>query len=225
MVSLKLRVASRAGLACLVLCLTGCGYFDSRTVHKAQLAMIGMTENDLHSCVGIPDKTLKMNATTVLEQYIYKPNTPGTFSIAPLNMGTVTYNGSGSACVMMIRIDRGQVSEVHFAGDNDRLIGHEGICEPVIRGCVRQPESTMRHVSGGLFGPVSAFSSPPIPPQSQSAVWNGPAADLPALRTPADQIAGGAAKAAAASRAAAPSAPVVSAGEAVIERSDAASQK
>lgn len=162
--------------------LSGCGYFDSRTAHKAQMAMIGMTSNDLQACAGAPDKVTKLNATTDLYQYTNKPSSTGAFSVNPFGLSQVTYNGNGSYCTAIIRVDRGQVSEIHYAGDNDRPVGHEGICEPLIRGCMRQPESTMQSVNGGVFGPVSAFHSPAIPPQSSSAVWNGPAADLPALK-------------------------------------------
>lgn len=166
------------------LTLSACGYGDSRTAHKAQLALIGMTSNDLQSCAGTPDKIVKLNATTQLFQYGYKPAATGAFALNPFGLGQVSYNGTGSYCTAVMRIDHDQVTEVHYTGDDDRPIGNDGICAPLVRGCIRQPEPTMRKINGGIFGPVSAFHSPAVPQQSQSAVWNGPAANLPALQTP-----------------------------------------
>ncbi|WP_264812790.1 hypothetical protein, partial [Acetobacter oeni] len=178
------RVASRVVLMSAVLSLSACGYFDSRTAHKAQLAMIGMTSNDLQACAGAPDKVTTLNATTQLYQYAYKPSSTGAFSVNPFGLGAVSVTGNGSACTAIMRLDHNQVTEVHYTGDNDKMIGNDGVCTPLIRGCMRQPESTMRNVNGGPFGPVSAFGSPSIPAQSQSAVWSGPAAVLPATSTP-----------------------------------------
>ncbi|NHN88453.1 hypothetical protein [Acetobacter conturbans] len=189
--------------------LSGCGYFDSRSAHKAQFTMIGMTSNDLQSCAGTPDKVTKLNATTDLYQYSNKPSATGAFSINPFGMGQTSYNGTGSSCTALFRVDHGQVTEVHYTGDNDKTIGHEGICEPIIRGCIRQPEATMRPVNNGVFGPVSGFHSPAVPAQSQSAVWNGPAADLPALKTPATGAAAASAASSAATSAASPATAVI----------------
>lgn len=178
------RFGSRVLLAGIALNLSACGYFDSRTAHKAQLAMIGMTSNDLQACAGSPDKVVKLNGTTQLYEYSYKPSSSGAFSMSPFGLGSMSYNGNGSYCKAVMRVDHDQVTEVHYTGDNDRSIGRDGICAPLVRGCMRQPESTMRNVKGGPFGPVSAFSSPAIPAQSQSAVWNGPAVAVPATTLP-----------------------------------------
>lgn len=177
------KTGIRITLLGAVLGLSGCGYFDSRTVHKAQMSMIGMTSNDLQACAGAPDKITKLNDTTQIYQYANKPSATGAFSVNPFGLSDIKYNGTGSACTVIFRVDHSQITEVHYTGDNDRMIGHEGLCEPVIRGCMRQPEPTMRKIDGGLLGPVSAFHSPAVPQQSQSAVWNEPPADLPALKT------------------------------------------
>ncbi|NHO32956.1 hypothetical protein [Acetobacter fallax] len=178
------RIASCVVLTGAALSLSGCGYFNSRTVHKAQMAMIGMTSNDLQSCAGTPDKVTKLNGTTQLYQYSYKPSATGAFSFNPLGFGAISFTGNGSSCTALMRLDHDQVTEVHYTGDDDRTIGNDGVCEPLVRGCMRQPESTMQKVNGGPFGPVSAFSAPAIPAQSQSAVWNGPAVALPATAVP-----------------------------------------
>jgi hypothetical protein len=163
-------------LACASLC--GCGYGDSRTAHRAQYSMIGMSVNDLRACAGLPDKTQQLNVDTQIFQYGYKPSANGSFTVSPLNLSTLTFGGSGSYCTAIIRVVNDKVSEVHYTGDNDEFIGTDGVCSSLVRGCIRQPESTMTPVNGGLLSPVSAFHSPPIPPQSAQSVYNLP------LKTP-----------------------------------------
>ncbi len=215
------RFGSRLVLIGVALNLSGCGYFASRSVHKAQMAMIGMTSNDLQACAGAPDKVTKLNATTQLYQYAYKPGATGAFSINPFGLGAVSFTGNGSSCTAIMRLDHDQVTEVHYTGDNDRAIGNDGVCEPLVRGCMRQPESTMRTINGGPFGPVSGFTPPPIPAQSQGAVWNGPAAALPATATPGTAGAASAAAAASSAQTAgtAAAASAASSGTAIINRS------
>ncbi|WP_323989255.1 hypothetical protein [Nguyenibacter sp. L1] len=156
----------------LPVCLAACGYGDSRAAHQAQLSMIGMTANDLQACAGPPDGRVALNAHTSLFHYVYKPGASGSFSISPLNLATLSYGGSGISCAVTIRLVDDRVTEVHYAGDDDRMVGTDGVCAAVVRGCIRQPEATMRRVDGGLFGPISAFSPPPVPPQPADAVYN-----------------------------------------------------
>lgn len=158
--------------------LSGCGYFDSREAHRAQLAMIGMTSNDLQACAGLPASTKTLNDTTQIYQYTATMNVPtaSDSTIIPvqqiLNMTQITLGGAGTTCKAIIRLDHDRVSEVHYAGDDDEIIGSDGICSIITRGCARQPEASMRRVSGGPFGPVSAFHSPSAPNQSTTATYN-----------------------------------------------------
>jgi len=164
--------------ALALLSLSGCGYFDSREAHRAQIAMIGMTSNDLQACAGLPSSTKVLNDTTQIYQYTAKMNLPtaSDSTIIPvqqiLNMTQVTLGGAGTTCTAVIRLDHERVSEVHYAGDDDEIIGSDGICSIITRGCARQPEASMRKVSGGPFGPVSAFHSPRAPNQSTAATYN-----------------------------------------------------
>jgi hypothetical protein len=158
---------------CLVLVpflLTGCGYGASRTAHQAQITMIGMTGDDLQACVGAPDKTAKLNSATQVLTYEFRPAGPGGINVTlPLNLGGVTAGASGSYCRANFRLVNNRVSEVHYTGDNDRAIGNEGVCEPLIRGCMRQLEPTMQPVDATIRGRSSGYSSPPVPQQPPAA--------------------------------------------------------
>ncbi|GBQ68368.1 hypothetical protein AA103196_1931 [Ameyamaea chiangmaiensis NBRC 103196] len=185
--SFRVRRIALSGMVCVVL--SGCGYQDSRVAHHAQFSMIGMSVNDLQACAGIPEKTATLNPHTKLMQYSYKPSATGSFSISPLNLATVSFGGTGALCQMMVRVVDDQVTEVHYTGDDDEMIGTDGVCSSVVRGCVRQPESTSAKVKGGLFGPVSAFHSPAIPAQSANSVYNLPLKGDAAAGAPAAAVA------------------------------------
>jgi hypothetical protein len=132
--------------------------------------MIGMTGNDLQACVGVPDKTAKLNAGTQVYTYEFKPAGPGGLNVtAPLNLGGVTIGAGGSYCRATFRLVNNRVTELHYAGDNDPAIGDEGLCEPLIRGCMRQPEPTMQPVDASTRDRSSAYHSPPIPQQPPDA--------------------------------------------------------
>jgi hypothetical protein len=159
---------NRSLILCLPLILAACGYPESRRAHKAQISMIGMTEEDLQACAGIPDKKQALNDDTSVLQYAYKPKATGAFSINPLGLGTLSFAGQGSECTAIFRIYKHRVSDLHFAGDTDLEIGTDGVCEPIVRGCVRQPEPSMRNVEQSGIG-VSGFYSPATAPQPAEA--------------------------------------------------------
>lgn len=165
---------SRIGGLCIVLLsvdgLAGCGYTDSRTAHRAQLAMIGMNSTDVQSCVGIPDKIKKIDDHVQIFEYSRTLNIPSTndSTFVPLqtlvNLTETTVGGAGKTCIADIRIQDDRVVDLHYSGDDDEIIGSDGVCSIVTRGCVRKPVVSMRHVRRGPLGPISAFSSPRTPP-------------------------------------------------------------
>ena len=114
--------------------LTGCGYFDSREAHRAQLAMIGMTSNDLQACAGLPSSTKQLNDTTQI--FVYTGTQPqpsfGGSTLIPVGDIVTTVaqlgGGGGTSCTAVIRLDHDRVSDVHYAGNNDEIIGTDGIC-------------------------------------------------------------------------------------------------
>ncbi|WP_308721470.1 hypothetical protein [Komagataeibacter xylinus] len=162
--------------------LSGCGYTDSRAAHRAQMTMIGMNSTDVQSCVGIPDKTKKISDAVQIFEYSRTLNIPSTndSTLIPLqsvvNLTETTLGGAGKTCIADIRFENDRVTQVHYSGDDDEMMGTDGVCSIVTRGCVRQPLASMRHVKKGVFGPVSAFHSPRLEPQPATP----PTPDTPA---------------------------------------------
>jgi hypothetical protein len=144
--------------------LAGCGYGDARMSHEAQVSMIGMSTNDLQSCAGPPDKITTLNPRTTVYTYVYKPSSSGGLKLQlPLGLGGVSIGDAGSYCSANFRSVDDRVAEVHYTGDDDMTVGDDGVCAPLVRGCMRQPEPTMQAVTGSSYERSSAFSPPPVP--------------------------------------------------------------
>ncbi|ACI52383.1 conserved hypothetical protein [Gluconacetobacter diazotrophicus PA1 5] len=172
------RILCLLAVSSFPLGLGGCGYFDSRAAHKAQVTMIGMTSYDLQACAGLPTSTKQLNDTTQIFVYTGTHSQPtyGGSTLIPVGDVVTTIlqlgGGGGTTCTAVIRLDHDRVSDVHYAGDDDEMVGTDGICSIITRGCARQPESTMKRSDGGVFGPVSAFHPPVTPNQSTSDTYS-----------------------------------------------------
>ena len=59
---------------------------------------------------------------------------------AEVLVGGFAAGGSGSYCHAIVRIVDGKVVGVNYTGDNDEMIGKEGVCAPIVRGCLREHE-------------------------------------------------------------------------------------
>jgi hypothetical protein len=160
----------RSAVLLATLSLASCGYGASRQAHEAQISMIGMTAADLTACAGPPAKTTKLNGSAEVDTYTYSPPTGSGFNLTlPLTLGGISIGGAGSVCTTNVRIVDNRVTEVHYTGANDLTVGDDGVCDPVVRGCMRQPEATMQPVTGQDYDESSAFHSPVVPPQPPGA--------------------------------------------------------
>ncbi len=175
----------RTALFLATLSLAGCGYGASRQAHEAQISMIGMTSADLVACAGPPAKTTKLNDQAQIDTYTYSPKSAGGFTLTlPLELGGFTVGGNGHACTTNVRLVGNRVTEVHYTGPDDLDIGNDGTCDPIIRGCMRQPEATMQPVTGADYDHSSAFYAPAVPRQPPEAQQTGTAPVSPVPTTP-----------------------------------------
>lgn len=169
----------------IVMMLGACGYSDSRLAHKAQLSLLGATSRDLMACAGIPAGTKSLEDGTQIYTYTGTHTLPSYNStLLPVgdavNILKDAMGGNGTTCTAVIQLEHDRVTDVHYAGDNDEVIGVDGICSTIMRGCMRQPTASMRNVDGGLFGPVSAFHAPQNLPRAAASLQPAqPAASVP----------------------------------------------
>ncbi len=108
---------------------------------RGRESVLGMDADTLKSCAGIPTRTEQLDARTRLYSYENKyERTGGAQVTLPIIGGGFSLGGSGSYCHAIVRMVDGRVVAVNYAGDNDDMIGREGICAPIFRGCLRAQE-------------------------------------------------------------------------------------
>jgi hypothetical protein len=112
--------------------------------------VIGMDATALQACAGIPTRTAQLDPRTQLWSYENKYERTGGLEITlPIIGGGIAAGGSGSYCHALVRIVDGKVAGVTYTGDNDEMIGREGVCGPIFRGCLReQQKGREAHTAG-----------------------------------------------------------------------------
>jgi hypothetical protein len=117
-----------------ILALAGCATEDSFMAERARTTLIGKSEMDLETCLGLPDKEATRGKTTLL---LYSA-----VSTRTLNLSIPIVNGVGmsftGSCRATIRLENGRVTQVNYGGDADRLDGPDGVCGQIVRACVGQ---------------------------------------------------------------------------------------
>jgi hypothetical protein len=121
---------------------------------KGRRLIVGMDASSLQSCAGIPTRTKRLDSQTELYSYENKYEHTGGLEVTlPIVGGGLKAGGSGSYCHAVVRVVRGKVVDVVYTGDNDDFIGREGVCAPIVRGCLRayekDPEVRTANKAGG----------------------------------------------------------------------------
>ena len=120
-------------------------------------AVIGLDADSFQACAGIPNRTKRLDPRTEIFSYELKNENVGgmEFSV-PLVGGGFKVAGSGSYCHAIVRLVDGKVAEVNYTGDNDDFVGKEGVCAPIMRGCLRahgkDPEAKTGSVAARPIG-------------------------------------------------------------------------
>jgi hypothetical protein len=108
---------------------------------KGRQFVVGMDTMTLQACAGIPTRKTQLDARTELYSYeIRYDHTGGVQVILPIIGGGVSAGGGGSYCHALVRVVGGKVEGVTYTGDTDDMLGRNGICAPIFRGCLREYE-------------------------------------------------------------------------------------
>ena len=125
-----------------LLAITGCTP-THEVARQGRHLVIGMEATALQACAGIPTRTAQIDRRTQLWSYENKYERTGGVEITlPIIGGGIAAGGSGSYCHALVRIVDGKVAGVTYAGDNDDMIGKEGVCAPIFRGCLRESQKS-----------------------------------------------------------------------------------
>ena len=105
---------------------------------EGRRAVLGMNADTFQACAGIPTRTKRLDPRTEIFSYELKnENTGGVEVSVPVIGGGFKIGKSGSYCHAIVRVVDGRVAELNYTGDNDDFVGSEGVCAPIVRGCLR----------------------------------------------------------------------------------------
>ena len=126
----------------LVLVLVGsCATAGHNVAEKGREIVLGMNAEALQACAGIPSRAKQLDSRTELLSYEIKNENRGGLEVnVPVVGGGFKVGKSGAYCNAIVRIVDGMVAEVNYTGDNDDIVGKEGVCAPIMRGCLRAHE-------------------------------------------------------------------------------------
>jgi hypothetical protein len=131
----KVSVLLRSALIVLPLGACAPGYDVAK---EGRRAVLGMDVDSFQSCAGIPTRSKRLNPRTEIFSYELKNENVGGVEVSvPIVGGGFKIGKSGSYCHAVVRVVDGKVAELNYTGDNDDFVGKEGVCAPIVRGCLR----------------------------------------------------------------------------------------
>ncbi len=126
----------RRAIAPVLACaLCACTIQDSEIAADAQSVMIGMTEAEVQSCLGVPERRAEFGSTSVLT-YIATAGSPGGVSVNLPVVGGVSLNSQAASCRAIVRLDEGRVTRLSYAGDADAPLAPNAYCASLVKSCV-----------------------------------------------------------------------------------------
>jgi hypothetical protein len=122
-----------AALASLLPLLASCATIDA---HEARHGLLGMSQRDVLSCIGIPEEKTRLDAHDAVLEYTYSDHDE-LLSLELLAIGTLSLGPRGQ-CNVMLRMHDGAVAAVHFSDSTTSEAGALGACGPVVHEALRQ---------------------------------------------------------------------------------------
>jgi hypothetical protein len=111
---------------------SGCAYESTLMAEQAKTSLVGMSELDLETCLGLPDKEATKGRTTLLSYNATSART--------VNLSIPIVNGVGVSvagyCRATFRLENGRVASVSYTGDGDPLEGENSACGALTRSCL-----------------------------------------------------------------------------------------
>jgi hypothetical protein len=126
-------------LPCLVLLsLTNCAVNDSHIAQEAESRLVGMSDVDLESCLGVPDQHASFGSTDVLTYYA--TSTSNNSYAIPVIGGFGFSNGG--YCHTTFQLQHGHVTQILYSGEKNQTLAPDAYCAPIVRTCIEHLRAT-----------------------------------------------------------------------------------
>jgi hypothetical protein len=120
-------------LVCLMPLLLGaCAVEDSHVAHMAQTRLIGMSQVDLESCLGVPDQHATFGDVDVLTYYTSSSSSTN-YSIPVV--GGLGFSNGGN-CHATFDLKDGHVTQILYSGEKNAFVAPDAFCAPILRTCL-----------------------------------------------------------------------------------------
>ncbi len=118
--------------------LPACSIRDAQTAATARTSLVGLSQEQLSLCAGLPAKTERVDPRTELRSYEAKADDAKALSLNFPVIGGGVNLGSGGNCKVTFKLVDGHVQALGFAGDTDSGPGGiDAVCAPVVRHCLQ----------------------------------------------------------------------------------------
>lgn len=155
--------------------LAACAVQDSHTARQAQSQLMGLSEVDLESCLGVPDQKASFGSTDVLTYYATSTSSDS-FSIPVV--GGIGFS-NGAYCHATFQVKDDHVTRVLYSGEKNATMAPDAYCAPIVRTCLGY---LANHPQTASIAPTGASSPAQPGPAARPAEINPPA--MPAHFTP-----------------------------------------
>ncbi len=126
------QIARHLAPALLCLSATACAIQDHRIADQARRSLLGLSEVELQSCLGVPDQHASFGATDILTYYA---TSSSSMSYSLPIVGGLGFS-NGGYCHATFRLDGGRVSRILYSGEKNATLAPDAYCAPIVRSCL-----------------------------------------------------------------------------------------
>jgi hypothetical protein len=116
--------------------LAGCSIQDSHIAGNARTRLLGMSEVDLESCLGVPDQHASFGTTDILTYYA--SSTSNSSFTVPI-VGGIGF-ANGGYCHATFQLKDSRVTQILYSGEKNATMAPDAYCAPILRTCMDQVE-------------------------------------------------------------------------------------
>jgi hypothetical protein len=122
----------RSLLLAVPLLLASCAIKDSHIAQDAQSRLMGLSEVDLESCLGVPDQHNTFGHVDVLTYYATSTSSDS-YSIPVI--GGMSFS-NGGYCHATFQLTNGHVTQILYSGEKNATLAPDAYCAPIVRTCL-----------------------------------------------------------------------------------------